>query len=795
MKLRIGSRKSALALRQTQLVAERIKECFPDCEIEIVTMSTKGDEHLDKSLIKIGGKGVFTKELEEAIVRGEIDLAVHSAKDLPLEMTEGLEVYSCLERENPLDVLVTRKNRQLKDCQWIGTSSLRRALQIREMNPHIEILDLRGNVQTRLKKLEEGLYDGIVLASAGIRRMEEQLDNFMEQLCFCPFDIEEFIPAACQGILALQVKKGTHREIVDALLDDQTQEAFLAERAFLEELNAGCNAPCGIYVRREGKSVRMSAMYAKDGKRIKKSEVLCEASQSVEMAKKIARYLYSGKVFLVGAGPGNMDLLSVKGLEKIKEADCIVYDSLIDPSLLNQARLEAELIYVGKRAGAHYRKQPEISALLVEKAMEGKMVVRLKGGDPFIFGRGGEEILKLRENDIEFEVISGVSSSYAVPAAAGIPVTHRGLSSSFHVITGHESEQKTRESLDFSVLAKLEGTLVFLMGLKSLPRIAHQLMIAGKPKNTPAAVISKGCTREQKKVIGNLENIADLAREVEAPAITVVGDVVSLSGEMDWSWKEEMVKPLFGKKILLTGSRQMVQKQREVFKRQGAQTIELSLIETVQHPSKAFFDALKDIEKYSWLVFTSVNGVRAFFDCIQGEDEEGQLYLDQRRLAKMRFAVIGEGTRKCLREYGYMEDMMPNTFTGRALAREWVPTLEENDQVLLVRAEVAGKEIVDVLRESGISYVDATIYSTYVDRRREEELQRILPDVDYVTMASASCARAFSKMRGNIPYHAKLISIGPVTSRACIECGVQVDATAKYYTAEGLCEQICELEK
>ena len=239
----------------------------------------------------------------------------------------------------------------------------------------------------------------------------------------------------------------------------------------------------------------------------------------------------------------------------------------------------------------------------------------------------------------------------------------------------------------------------------------------------------------------------------------------------------------------------MVQKQREVFKRQGAQTIELSLIETVQHPSKAFFDALKDIEKYSWLVFTSVNGVRAFFDCIQGEDEDGRLYLDQRQLAKIRFAVIGEGTRKCLREYGYMEDMMPNTFTGRALAREWVPTLEENDQVLLVRAEVAGKEIVDALRERGISYVDATIYSTYVDRRREEELQRILPDVDYVTMASASCARAFSKMRGNVPYHAKLISIGPVTSRACIECGVQVDATAKYYTAEGLCEQICELEK
>ena len=783
--IRIGTRKSKLALVQTHMVEKMILEAFPDLKIEICEMSTKGDELLDRSLLSFGGKGVFTQELEAALLQGQIDLAVHSAKDMPMEFPEGLGIGAVLRRGPVEDVIVTKDGTLLKDLKpgsVVGTGSLRRELQIKKINPLIRVKLIRGNVQTRLRKLEEGQYDAIVLAAAGLDRLELSDEN---QWKFEHLSSEVCLPAAGQAILAVESRNGDLREVLNAIHDKCAWIELCAERAFLKAIGGSCNAPAaGLAHLDENGVLQMDALFAPDQKHYRRVsgtlETGFDGDKGVCLGEELAEKLMQGKVWLVGAGPGNMDLVTQKCLRCIRQADVIIYDSLATDSLLNEARMDAELIYAGKRADHHHLRQWETNALLIEKAKEGKNVVRLKGGDPFIFGRGGEEAQELRAAGIEYEIVCGVSSCYGAPAYAGIPVTHRDHASSFHVITGHEGNHKSGTVLDYATLAKEEGTLVFLMGLKNLPSIASNLIANGKNPKTPAGVIQEGTTARQRVVTGTLERIAEIAEEeqIKTPAITVVGDVVTLQKEIKWVDS----KPLYGTRVLVTATEQMSRHLCEVLEEEGAEAVAFSLIETEPLHTEAIEKMAGEIESYSWIVLTSNNGVRIFFDALRKQGK------DVRSLADLKFAVIGAATKEELEKHGIFADFVPSRYSSRELAAEWIPTLRADEKVLLARAEEASEELSDALKEAGIDYEDVALYHTAVDQRKSEELNRILPQVDYVTLCSASAVRAYVSMLDEVGRQSdpRIICIGPVTERAAKAAGLTVHQSAVVYTAEGI---------
>ncbi|GFP19691.1 uroporphyrin-III C-methyltransferase / precorrin-2 dehydrogenase / sirohydrochlorin ferrochelatase, partial [Candidatus Hakubella thermalkaliphila] len=347
----------------------------------------------------------------------------------------------------------------------------------------------------------------------------------------------------------------------------------------------------------------------------------------------------SGKVYLVGAGTGDEGLMTLRGLQCLKEADVIVYDRLASERPLDVTRKGAEKIYAGKFASHHTLKQEEINVLLAQKAQEGKVVVRLKGGDPFIFGRGGEEAEYLADQGIDFEVVPGVSSAYAVPAYAGIPVTQRGHTSTVAFITGHEDDTKDDSDIDWAHISTGVGTLVFLMGVRNLELIVKNLIEYGRPPETPVAVIRWGTTPQQQTIVGTLADIVDKVREaaLTPPAITVVGEVVRLREKLNWFEK----KPLFGKTILVTRARPQASQLVEKLSQRGAQVIEFPTIKIVPPSSFGEMDqAIQDMARYDWVIFSSVNGVESFFQRLR------ELGRDVRELKGIKIAVVGPKTRE-----------------------------------------------------------------------------------------------------------------------------------------------------
>lgn len=800
--IRIGTRKSKLALIQTELVKTQILKYFPNEKIEIVHVVTHGDKVLDKPLGEIGGKGVFTKEIEEKLLDKTIDIAVHSAKDVPMELADGLCLGAVLLRDDNRDVILKRKEtKKIGAGSIIGTSSLRREIQIKQISPDVTIKSLRGNVGTRIDKLKSGEYDAIILAAAGLKRLG--LDNDKELDYIYP-DEEKFISAAGQGILAIECRNGDLKDVMAALDDRKARICLEAEREFLKCLDGSCNAPCGAHCTVDEHGFNFRGMYAYDGKTPKYAVINEKTDEqwekiskpvnadntdlkfAVSLAKRLVDVLKSGNkgmVSLVGAGPGKRDYLSIEALRCIKKADVIVYDALISPSILNEAKMDAELIYVGKRADTIYKKQPEINELLVNLALSGKYVVRLKGGDPFIFGRGGEEALALKKAGISYEIVSGISSSYSVPASAGIPVTHRGAASSVHIITGHEHPAKPSEALDFSVIAKEEGTLVFLMGLRSLGNICEKLIKNGKNEETPVAVISKGMTAKQRTVYGNLLTIKDEVRKnnIEAPAIIVVGDVVGVGKQIcEWQSKNEK-KVLSGKRILVTGSRNMADSLEKEFEQYGGETIAISLVETIPDYSDCD-DIFNNLEKYSCFIFTSANGVNIFFDRLRN------LRVDIRKLANARFAVVGTSTKKALEKYGLYADFIPSKFTSKILAEELSKELTDKDKILIVRGKQGKNFIEDKFSEMSVEFDKICIYETIQDERRADEVKRICPDVDYIVVTSGSGAIALRDMA--CCEHDNIVAIGPVTKRDCEEAGLRVKLVAEEFDARGIVDVI-----
>lgn len=791
---------------QTEMAAEAIKKVFPSIEIEIAGFETKGDLHLDKSLSAFGSKGAFTKELEGAMMDGRIDLAVHSAKDLPVELPEGLTVGAVLKRGDSRDVWVSLRREfsiieECKEKTVVGTGSLRRALQIQQICPSVDIRDIRGNVPTRLKKLSEELFDGIILAAAGLKRLGYLSDACDETGCFEAegqtffYEIlpkEQFFPAAGQGIIAVETRQHDCEDCMQAIHDEQTWQMFLAERAFLKAIGGGCNEAAAVDTAVDEEKMTVRARYAADGAHMKEISVsgtrygdrMKDRQMAVDLGCRAAQKLQSGKVYLIGAGPGDTGLITMKGIEALKEADVVVYDHLASSSLLNETKDEAEWIDAGKFAGNHRMKQSEIEQLLIEKAMAGHVVARLKGGDPFIFGRGGEEALALTAAGIEYEVIPGVSSAYSAPAYAGIPITHRGKASSFHVITGHEDPAKGESSLDYDILAREEGTLVFLMGLSKLHQISERLIANGKDAHTPAAVIASGTTARQRCVTGELGRIAAISEkaDIQPPAILVVGDVVSLKKEIDW----QQAGALSGKKILVTATEIIAEPLAEKIRKLGGEPVVMSLISVRAEKMYGLKEVLVRPGK-RWLVFTSRNGVRFFFEQMKKER------IDIRILGICRIAVMGAGTRRELENWGCYADLLPEQSCSESLAKALCENVQYDEEICLFRAEEASDVLIKRLREKQYRVVDIPTYRTEIMWKKRELLREMLEDVDAVTFCSASAVSAFVQMTEGHDLVAKTICIGPVAAQAAKKAGLHIDKVAEQYDLEGLTEALCAI--
>ena len=579
---------------------------------------------------------------------------------------------------------------------------------------------------------------------------------------------------------------------MQAIHDEQTWQMFLAERAFLKAIGGGCNEAAAVDTAVDEEKMTVKARYAADGAHMKEISVsgtrygdrMKDRQMAVDLGCRAAQKLQSGKVYLIGAGPGDTGLITMKGIEALKEADVVVYDHLASASLLNETKDAAEWIDAGKFAGNHRMKQSEIEQLLIEKAMAGHVVARLKGGDPFIFGRGGEEALALTAAGIDYEVIPGVSSVYSAPAYAGIPITHRGKASSFHVITGHEDPTKENSSLDYEILAREEGTLVFLMGLLKLHQISERLIANGKDAHTPAAVIASGTTARQRCVTGELGRIAAISEkaDIQPPAILVVGDVVNLKGAVDW----QQPGPLSGRKILVTATEIIARPLAEYIRRLGGEPVVMSLI-GVKGQEMSSIKAVLTSPGKRWLVFTSRNGVRFFFEQMKKEQ------VDIRSLGDSRIAVMGAGTRKEMENWGCYADLVPEQSCSESLAKALCAHAEPDEAICLFRAEEASDVLTKRLREKQYRVVDIPTYRTEIMWKKRELLREMLEDVDAVTFCSASAVSAFVQMTEGHDLVAKTICIGPVAAQAAKKAGLHIDKVAEQYDLEGLTEALCAI--
>jgi len=496
-----------------------------------------------------------------------------------------------------------------------------------------------------------------------------------------------------------------------------------------------------------------------------------------------------GIVYLVGAGPGDYKLISVRALEYIQIADTIVYDRLADDRLLNAARPDVELIYVGKASSDHTMGQEDINQLLVDKAKEGKIVVRLKGGDPFVFGRGGEEALLLVENQVPFEIVPGITSAIAVPAYAGIPVTHRGIATSFAVVTGHEDPTKAESTIKWSHLATAVDTLVFLMGVENLPHITKNLIQHGRAANTPAAVIRWGTKPEQRVLVTTVGQAAAAvtAAGLKPPAIFIVGEVVTLRAKLAWFDQ----RLLFGKTVLVTRAREQASVLTAELEALGAQCIEAPAIKLVPPESYDELDgAIEVLPTYNWLIFTSVNGVDYFFDRLQKSKR------DSRALGNARIAAIGAQTAAKLKEYGILADIVPLEFRAEGIVEALTDRIEPGMSVLIPRALVARDILPEKLREMGAKVDVVPVYRTLTGdtdgNMLAEKLKR--GEIDLVTFTSSSTVTNLLSLLGSqgieLLKNAKIACIGPITAGTCIELGIHPHVIAEEYTIKGMVEVI-----
>ena len=497
-----------------------------------------------------------------------------------------------------------------------------------------------------------------------------------------------------------------------------------------------------------------------------------------------------GKVYLVGAGPGDYKLITLKGREAIEAADVIVYDRLASPNLLKFKKKDCELIYVGKKSSDHTKTQDEINDIICQEALEGKIVTRLKGGDPYVFGRGGEEGQYLIDRGVDVEIIPGITSAIGGLAYAGIPITHRDYASSFHVITGHLKDESNE--LDWDVLAKLKGTLVFLMGMSELQKITANLIENGMKSTTPVAVINWATTDKQKVAVGNLEDIYEVTQRkgLTSPSIIVVGDVVKLREDLNLF----ETKPLFGKKVIVTRARSQSSKMTEKIYQLGGSPIELPVIKIKDlSDDLTIIEEIKKVGEYNYLIFTSQNGVKLFFERFFS------LGLDVRALSGVKIVAIGKATAKELEGFYLHADIVPDKYIAEGIYDELKDILKPEDKILLPRAKETRDFLVEELSKLA-EVKEIKIYETILGEgtKKVEEVKSLLEkkEINYITFTSSSTVKNLVKILGNTDLlkDQKLISIGPITSNTVKEFGLDVYGEAEKYDIDGVLKVILEKE-
>jgi len=506
-----------------------------------------------------------------------------------------------------------------------------------------------------------------------------------------------------------------------------------------------------------------------------------------------------GKVFIVGAGPGDPKLITLRGRECLERADVVVYDRLVSPRLLRYVKNDAKLVYVGKSPGNHTLAQDEINQLLVDEALDGKIVTRLKGGDPFVFGRGGEEAATLVQHGIEFEVVPGITSAIAVPAYAGIPVTHRGLSQSFAVITGHgegtQKDSKKETQINWSTLSESIGTLVFLMGVGQLPEIVRQLTTNGRTPQTPIALIRWGTRREQQTITGTLEDIVEqvLAADFQPPAVTIVGEVVRLRDQLAWIEK----KPLFGKQIVITRATTQSSELARQIEELGGEPFEYPVIELADPDDWTNFDAaMTDDLPYDWLVFTSQNAVEQTFSRMR------QLGKDVRTLYGVNIAAVGRSTVSALELRGLCADVVPDVYKSAALIPLLQDKLIPGQRVLWPRGDLAESDWAHQLRRREVHVADPVVYvNRFVTSSRGVMLRQLAEkEVDAITFTSASTVRNFLRSVdaesatdiAELLANVSVICMGPTTASAAQGAGFSVHRIAEEASISALVEAVVE---
>lgn len=496
----------------------------------------------------------------------------------------------------------------------------------------------------------------------------------------------------------------------------------------------------------------------------------------------------SGRVFIVGAGPGDPGLLTVRALELIASADAILYDRLIPTSALREARPDALLEYAGKEHSGDSAKQATIEQRMIELAHAGKLVVRLKGGDPLVFGRGGEEAAALADAEIDFEIVPGVTAGVAASAYAGIPVTHREHSAAVAFVTGHEDPSKTESALDWPALAAFPGTLVFYMGVKNLPLICARLLAGGRSADEPVAVIERGTTAVQRTMVGTLATIADLVAEarINPPALAVVGDVVAQREQIAWFEK----RPLLGRSVVITRTRAQASNLAQQLGVLGAEVIETPTLSTEQIDDQAVQQAIAALGSYDAVAFTSAAGVESFFAALARSGR------DTRALAGVELAAVGRVTAGALAQYGITADHLALQQSGAGLLDLLAPSEPENKRFLLAVAAQPNPTLADGLRKLGAKVEQVAFYATKPLSLSHEQLEAIAR-AEFITFASGSAVHSLvSCAGGTLPLEsAACVSIGPTTSAALREHGIEPAAEAGQHDVEGLVLALLELAR
>lgn len=494
-----------------------------------------------------------------------------------------------------------------------------------------------------------------------------------------------------------------------------------------------------------------------------------------------------GKVYIIGAGPGDAGLITLKAVECLRLADVVIYDNLVNEELLKYAPERARFVYAGKKGGDHTLSQDKINALLAKEALDGNTVARLKGGDPFIFGRGGEEAEVLEAEGVPFEIIPGVTSAIAVPAYAGIPLTHRGITSTVAFITGHEDPTKDKSDIDWKALAGI-GTLVFLMGVKNLGQITAALIAEGKPPGTPAALIRRGTTPRQEILAGTLDTIVGLAEanRFKPPAILVVGKVVDLRETLQWF----DVKPLFGRGVVITRPERQADDLAKLLEREGAQVIHFPAIKIVPPQDWSSLDAaLNKLNAYDWLIFTSANGVQYFFERL------AELNKDIRELKGVKICCIGPATAGQVKKMRIGVDLVPEQYVSEGILESFAARNLQGQKILIPRAAEARDVLPAGLEKMGAVVDVVTAYETVNSGKKKEELQALLNDnlVDVITFTSSSTVTNFLEIMGKdfiCPPRVKIACIGPVTEETARKAGFNVDIRQEEYTMDGLVQSL-----